>query len=493
MKTTLHLIQSLSRGGASRALITLAKSLTQGYCHQIISLDRADPRIVALAAQSEITTLIQPDPEQLQQAIESADLIQIHFWNNPEIYDLLRLSLPPLRLGFWLHIAGDTPPQVITPALLSLGDLVVATSPYTTKLTVFQSAPKTAMIYSVTDKERLKHLEKQPHDTFNVGYIGTANPVKMHPRYLEMSAEIEIPNLKLIVCGGESDCQTLAKTAQKLGIRSKFDFRGYVEDIASVIAELDVFGYPLCPENYSTVELVLQEVMLAGIPPVIFAFGGAQDTVIHKETGLVVETEAEYQAAIAYLYTYPQERHRFGRNARKYAQETFKQETLAQEFDSVYRSLLAQPKREFIPLPTVASGAEALIQSLGETAPQFEVSLKSANLQQLWVADEKIAKSPPILSGGGILSYQSYYPQDSYLKFWSGLVWQQQGQNVRAIAMYKKAIQLGFNHWRIHWYTAQVARKVKAISLIKQSLKIVRNAAPDFVPAQKMWESNQEL
>jgi glycosyltransferase involved in cell wall biosynthesis/sulfur relay (sulfurtransferase) DsrC/TusE family protein len=493
MGKIIHIIQSLSRGGASRALIAMAKqSKHSGYCHQIVSLNNADLHMIELANQEDIETLIQPKQARLYQEIADADIVQIHFWNNPEIYEFLRLSLSPLRLVFWFHIAGDKPPHVITEELLKLADVAVASSPYTQDLLLFQSSlTNIAMIYSVADLERLKDLEKKPHETFNVGYIGTANRVKMHSNYIAMSGKINIANLQLIVCGGDEDCQRLAREAEQLGVREFFDFRGYVEDIRSVIEELDVFGYPLCPENYSTVELVLQEVMMAGVPPVIFAYGGAQRTVIHNQTGLVVETEQEYQQAIEYLYAHPEERNRLGNNAKEYVKNIFNLETTAQQFNQIYQDLKQQPKHPFQSLTNNSSGAEKFIQSIGNTAPQFKISLTSHNLDEVFKAEAEIALSKPVLanhSGGGILHYQKYYPQDGYLRLWSGLVWKEQGQNVRAVAAFNKAIELSCNHWRVYWYLSQVAQKVKATSLIKTSLKKVIQDAPDFAPAQQMWQ-----
>jgi len=489
----IHIIQSLSRGGASRALIAMAKQSTRRGCwHQIVSLNKADPHMIALANQGGIETLIQPSKAKLYQEIADTDIVQIHFWNSPELYEFLRLSLPPLRLVFWFHIAGDTPPHVITEDVLKLANVAVASSPYTQDLPLFQSSlTNTAMIYAVADLERLSDVERKPHATFNVGYIGTANPVKMYPNYIAMSGEINISNLQLVVCGGDQDCQRLAREAKQLGVSEKFDFRGYVEDIRSVIEELDVFGYPLCPENYSTVELVLQEVMLAGVPPVIFAYGGAQRTVIHNQTGLVVETEQEYQQAIEYLYTHPQERKRLGNNAKDYVKNTFDLEKTAQQFNQIYQDLKQQPKHHFQSLTNSDVGAEKFSQSLGNTVPQFQISLTSDNVAEIFKAEAAIASSPPVLTnhtGGGIFHYQRYYPQDSYLRLWSGLVWKEQGQNVRVIAAFNKAIELGCNHWRVYWYLAQVAEKVNATSVIKASLTQVIQDAPDFTPAQQMWQ-----
>ncbi|MBW4576821.1 MAG: glycosyltransferase [Aphanothece sp. CMT-3BRIN-NPC111] len=185
------------------------------------------------------------------------------------------------------------------------------------------------MVYDAADLARVSCVRSKAPNTFNVGYIGTVHFLKMHPNYVAMSAMIDIPDVQFIVCGREDNYDLLKQQAQKLGVTETFDFRGYVEDIKSVIETLDVFGYPLCEGNYSTAELVLQEVTYAGVPPVIFPYGSAQRTVMHNHTGLIVNTELEYKEAIEYLYRHPEEQARLGCNAKEYAQRTFGAENAA--------------------------------------------------------------------------------------------------------------------------------------------------------------------
>ena len=415
-----------------------------------------------------------------------------------------------MRLLLWFHIAGDKAPQVITSKLLHHADYAVGTSPYTLDLPVFadfvsdRSSKLTNMVYGSSDFERLANIAPQPHENFNVGYIGTVDFVKMHPRYLEMSAKIDIPDVKFIICGDGSARKILNQKAKQLELTDKFDVRGHVEDIKAVIGQLDVLGYPLCEDNYSTSELVLQEVMYAGIPPVIFPHGGAQRSVVHEQTGLIVDNEREYQQAIEHLYHHPQERSRLGQNARDYALKYFGAENAALKFSSIYAELIELPKRKRewgIPVETrildrpvlleellgktkQLSSAELFIESLGDAAPQFETSMHGFNLDELLEADRQIARSSPVLcskGGGGIFHYRKNYPEDGYLRLWSGLVLQEQGKISDAIAEFNKAIELGCDHWRVSWYVAQIQAK-----FAEKALQEVTKSVPGFAEASNL-------
>ena len=258
------------------------------YSHRLIGLlPSADPGAVEMAKSAGLDVLVGPPKEAVLKEMADADLVHLQFWNSPAVYQLLQSELPPMRLLIWFHVAGDKTPQIITRHLVNFADFALGSSPYHTDLPVFVDRAKdrsefTGMIYDSTDFARVKGVTRKPHSNFIVGYIGTVDFVKMHPRYVPMSAAIKIPEVQFIICGGGIQEQ-LRQQATQLGVQHRFNFLGYVEDISAVLSVLDVFGYPLCEDNYSTAELVLQEAMHAGIPPVIFPYGGASRTVVHKD------------------------------------------------------------------------------------------------------------------------------------------------------------------------------------------------------------------
>ena len=302
-----------------------------------------------------------------------------------------------------------------------------------------------------------------------------------------MSAKVNIQNVKFIVCGGFNNY--LQQEVEKLGLKERFDFRGYVENIRSVLEVLDVFGYPLCEDTYATSEKSLQEAMWAGVPPVVFPYGGVKKLVIHNQTGLIVHNEIEYKNAIEYLYFYPEERLRLSRNAREYARQNFHPEQGTKKINKIYTQLLKKPKRKHRWSIDKISGAELFIKSLGSTASHFSVSLTSENISELLAAENQIADSSPVLCNkhaGGIFNYRDYYSQDGYLRLWSGLVLQKQGQHHQAISEFTSAINLGCNNWRVGFYLATSAEKINRLDLAEKLLLQVIQKAPNFTPTKEI-------
>ncbi|MEM1366884.1 MAG: glycosyltransferase family 4 protein [Cyanobacteria bacterium P01_H01_bin.15] len=480
----LHIIPALTLGGASRALLILVQSLakTSDLQQSVLSLMPVGAQARELAARHGIEQICDRNSEiELHHAIAAAEIVQIHFWNHPQLYQFLQKPFPAARIVFWCHIGGVTLPQVLSPEIIDFADQVVATSTYTVeKLRDHQEATRADsidVIPACTDFKRLLPFERQDHSGYNVGFIGTTTPNKIHPDFVRMSAEIGVPGIRFIVCGGESGCRTLQRQASQLGVSDKFQFLGYREDIQSVLATLDVFGYPLCPDNYSTVELVLQETMAMGVPPVVFNYGGAARTVIHNQTGLVVCNQADYKNAITYLYHNPRERKRLGNQAQQYIQKEFSPARLANAWLRVYERLCQRPKRSRqLFSAEQLEGSRLFVPTLGNLGNYFRANATSTNLQELINTDDMIACSFPALCdrrGGGLLHYQEAYPRDTFLAFWVGLTYQYQGDNIRALASFSQAKKLGFSHWRIEGYLLRSSLAIKAKPLIDQYLTTV--------------------
>lgn len=517
MTNILHIIQQLTPGGAARGMIATAKysSLFGHFHHSVISLLPADRDAAAMAEEAGMIVISAPDRNTVYNEIKKSDIVHINFWNNPDVYELLRSDLPAMRLLIWYHVSGDGSPQIITQKLIDFADINIASNPNTfNNLPLFRDMPseekykKVRMVYDAADFARIDGLKLQKHKNFNVGYIGTVDFVKMHRNYVPMSSAINIPDVKFIVCGGGIE-DLLRKQAQQLGALEKFDFRGYVNDIKSVIEIFDVYGYPLCEDTYASAELNLQEVMYAGIPPVVFPYGGVKELIIHENTGLMVNSEQEYKEAIEYLYHTPRERKRIGENAREYAKQIFGAENAAKKLNPIYEEMMTNPKKlrlwgmksdtsllyQPVTLEDLTgqfekpSGAKLFIESLGDKAKNFITSMTSQNISELFEAEKNIADSSPVLQsagGGGIVHYRNYYPSDPYLRLWTGLIYQNNDNYSQAIPEFIVALNNIPDNFRIAWYLAQTAEKAGNIKLAGEVLQGLVKINPSFTDARNM-------
>lgn len=508
MVHVVHVIQALTLGGAARSMVAVSKysSRFAAYRHTAIALQMAEPKAVALAEEAGMRVLVVPDEQALEQELRTADIVQVQYWNNPEVVALLHRLLPPTRLVLWYHIAGNGSPQIITPALAAMPDVNIPCNPFSFHdLPVFRDMPaakkqrRAALAYDAADFDRVRSVQLREHTGFYVGYIGTVDFVKMHHNFVPMSAKVNIPNVQFIVCGKGIEAQ-LHQQATALGAAAKFDFRGYVDDIGKVIEILDVYGYPLCEDTYAAAELNLQEVMYAGVPPVVFPYGGIRRLVEHEKTGLVVHSEREYTKAIEYLYHHPLERERLGANAAQYARDVFGAENAARVMNGVYEQLMQREKRDHAwgvdsdepileqPLsyrditgePEKKSAAQLFVESLGDDGEDFAVSEASTAIEDVLRAEQRIAQASRLVLHTGILPYRDFDPNDPLLHVWAGLAYEHNGQYAEAASAYIKATQLGYTEWRVYWYIARVLEQLGQHDQAKQLYTQLRVHVPEF-------------
>ncbi len=454
----LHLIERLTLGGAGRALIHLAGFSTHAgrATHRVVSLAPAHPAAAQLAASAGLALAA---GSALTDEVADADIVHIHFWNTPELYALLEQPLGAARIAVTCHVGGLTAPQVLTREVVEYADVLLVTSPLTLASADDVLRYKAVLAPSPADFGRLGNLAPVAHAGFRIGYVGAVDFAKMHPHYAAMHAAIDIPEAKVIVCGQGTASASLKRQMADLGAANRFELCGHVEDIAPVLASLDVFGYPLCADNYATSELALQEAMFAGLPCVVFAQGGPAHVISDGRTGFVVDSEAQYIERIAYLHKHPEERARIGAAAAAQARQRLGIANLAPLVDAAYEQLLRRDKQARQALPRL-HGADALLRSLGNLQDIFRTSLLAED-DAAMAADTLIAQATPVLASadaGGVLHYRRFFPDDAMLRLWSGLILLAQQRPALAAAEFTAAHKLGVRGTRAETYLARAIR-----------------------------------
>ena len=265
----------------------------------------------------------------------------------------------------------------------------------------------------------------------------------MHPEFTALSLAVGT-RAPAHSQGNRRRLAGLRREAEAAGAPERFDIAGYVPDPAALFAEFDIFGYPLCADNYSSLELVLQEAMFPG-PPVVLPYGGAARTVTDGVTGIVATDEAGYSKAVGRLCADPELRARLGAQARSHAEARWSQAISGAAWDGLYRELLELPKRpRGWPEPPPETGAQAFIAALGPTADVFAASLAGDP-----AADEAIAASSPVLgwADGGVIP--APLPTDSHLHLWAGLVLAARGRRALAAGEFAAAKRAGLDPERV--------------------------------------------
>ncbi len=494
-----NIIHSLTVGGAARTMIATAKYTKQlgGVRHSLVMLDlkHSDPSAIEFAISQGMEIPPVRNKEELLKFIADVDIVQVNWWQHPEMDDFFRSALPACRLMGWFHCACDYAPMLLTDELAEVCDLVVGGSSHTysapaiTKLPTDVRLRKTDYVVGGADFERLESLTLKQKKTspFKIGYIGTVNPVKMYADFVPLHLGLNIPNARVIVCGGNEHL-IFENQAKELGLGELFDFRGYVSDIIPVLEEINVYGYPLCKDTYAASELNLQEAMYAGVPVVAFPHGGLKTLIVDNFNGYLVNSEIEYRQALEHLYNNPSELERLSKNAVYFAREMFGAKRHAPKMKGLYEKLMLQPKKTRLwpgySAPGVPAkpviGAVRFIESLGDQGDVFKVAYESRNTKTILNAELQIFNSSHLLVNGGLLPYNGYFPDDAFLNLWSGIGKIATGKGEEGAALFVSALKLGLpsDEWRVFWYLSLIGQAFGDQELINTSLKNLSSLVP---------------
>jgi hypothetical protein len=448
MASILHVLDRLSAAGPTRSLITLAelqRAAGLPWRHRLLTLQAEFyAPVLLMARKAGLDVRRAPSTEELAEEIDGADLVQLHYWNNPAFLNLLQRLLPAHRRILWFKIAGLAPPQVITPQLVACADISVATASATLRLPALAELHRLGLaeqIPGLADLTRLEGFRARPHAGIRAGYLGTTNFSKMHPGFVAMSAATATRDLVFPIAGAGGGEGELQRQAEALGAAARFEFLGFQENIRSVLETLDLFGYPLCTDTYATSEKSLQEAMAVGLPPVVFPHGGLPDLVEDRVTGRVVHTPEEYTEALDALARDPSERQRLGSAARRFIRQRFAPENAAAAFAKLYARAMDLPKRYQSLFAPGMSPSRTFALSLGDAGEPFLCSMEADDPD----AQQRIAASSfPLARGeGGLFQFRNAHPDDPWLRYWVALVLAAQGRDEPAARERAEALRLG--------------------------------------------------
>ncbi len=127
-----------------------------------------------------------------------------------------------------------------------------------------------------------------PGRSWRIGLIGRISPEKGQAEFVQAIAMLatDFPAAKFVICGAPiipagKYLQFVSKLARGLPV----EFLGWRDDIASVLAELDLL---VVPSNEGLGRVIL-EAFSGGVPVVAFNSGGIPEVVTDGETGFLVQ------------------------------------------------------------------------------------------------------------------------------------------------------------------------------------------------------------
>jgi glycosyltransferase involved in cell wall biosynthesis len=208
---------------------------------------------------------------------------------------------------------------------------------------------KIRLIHSGIDPRPFETPPAAPFSSDSRLVVGTAAVLeerKGHCHLLEAARRLKAQGLRIKyrLAGDGSLRRCLEEKSGQLGLTAEVEFLGFVSDMPSFMAQIDVF---VLPSLFEGLGVSVLEAMAAGKPVIASRVGGLPEVVVDTVTGLLVAPrDAEGLAgAITKLAGNRAMARQMGQQGRERLKGNFTLEQMARKNEAYYFDLLAAPGR----------------------------------------------------------------------------------------------------------------------------------------------------
>ena len=365
----LHLINTLSTGGAEMHLLTLCRYLKRQNVEIVVVCLREhvkDSRSLRLDFEEEAIRVINLQADSRYDSLflgriarvlreERPDILHTHLPRADFAGAFARVFHPGLVWVCSVHAiySEDWSGRWSLPLFNLLwrrADVMVCISHAVREWLVGRGVPP--------DKARVIHYGIEPakfseprvnlreqwglNDNAVVGSIGRLEPRKGHDLLIQAMPELcmRVPSARLLIAGHDPRGYgaTLRRLIDRLGLGEKVRLVGFQNDVVSFLNALDVFAFASSSEGFGQ---VLVEAMAAAKPVVASKISPLTEIVVDGNTGLLVEPgdPTAFADAIMSLLKNPIERERMGLRGRERVKKFFTAERMARQTLALYEEM----------------------------------------------------------------------------------------------------------------------------------------------------------
>jgi glycosyltransferase involved in cell wall biosynthesis len=179
-------------------------------------------------------------------------------------------------------------------------------------------------------------------DCFIIGRIGRLVESKCHDLLLDAAREVcgKKPEVRFILVGDGPSTPGLERLRESYGLTGKVHFLGRRTDVPELLAAIDLY---VITSRWEGLPLALLEAMMAGKPIISTSVGAIPGALRDNEDGILIRPNCKEDLveSLLALIDDPQRMRLLGANARKRAMAKFSPGVVLGELEDIYRKILA--------------------------------------------------------------------------------------------------------------------------------------------------------
>jgi glycosyltransferase involved in cell wall biosynthesis len=379
----LHLINTLSAGGAEMHLLTLCRHLKRQNVEIVVAclrehvkdsrslrldFEEENIRILNLQADSRYDTFFLGRIARVVRE-ERPDILHTHLPRADFAGAFVRFFHPGLVWVCSVHAiySNDWSGRWSLPLFNLLwrrSDVMLCISHAVRDWLVSRGVPpgKARVIHYGIEPEKFSKSAVNRRDQWGlndnvvIGSIGRLEPGKGHDLLIQAMPELckPVPSARLLIAGHDpwGYGASLSRLIDRLGLEEKVRLLGFQADVVSFLNTLDIFAFASSSEGFGQ---VLVEAMAAGKPVVASKISPLTEIVVDEKTGLLVEegNVIAFANSLFRLLSHPEERESMGRLGQQRVKKEFTAQKMSQETLSLYEEVLRRTSVVRSPTETV--------------------------------------------------------------------------------------------------------------------------------------------
>ncbi|MBI1387257.1 MAG: glycosyltransferase [bacterium] len=242
--------------------------------------------------------------------------------------------------------------HVINNQLLSRADAVQVISPQLRDYYAALTRPpaRIDLIPNGVDAEFFSPVESNaqrraslglPEHGHIIGSVGRLDPVKGFKKLIDAFASLKLswPDASLLIAGDGPERDELLRTAREYGVADSLYLPGFIQDVRSCLAVMDVY---VCSSISEGVPNAMLEAMSMSRCVLSTRVGGVESILRDGCEGVLLHEASarEIRERLHELLSDPDERKRLGANARDRVINEFTLRNMAQSVEAMYRELI---------------------------------------------------------------------------------------------------------------------------------------------------------
>ncbi len=253
------------------------------------------------------------------------------------------------RVGFpigknWISQAKYRATSLILANSQWVADQAAASGVLPEKLRVVYEGTQIPERFSSTQRMQARQRWDVPDNAPLLGCVGVLLPDKGQEWLIRAVAELRktYPEIRLLLAGDGPTRGMLESLANELGVTQAVIFAGFVKDVDSVYAALDVF---LLPSFFEAFNNSLLAAMAHEIPSVAFRRGALTEIIVDGQSGLIVSGPdvPEICAAVKRILEDRAFAQSLGQTARIRIAENFSADQMVEKTLQLYEEVLTSP------------------------------------------------------------------------------------------------------------------------------------------------------